>query len=142
MFTRISLSLCIIFLSSLALADGHPTGMWTTIDDETNQPKSRIEITEINGVLSGKIVELLNPSEPNPLCKKCKGDLKNQPILGLTIITDTVKKGDYWKGTILDPKKGKTYKLKLTVVEGDKALKVRGYIGSPLLGRTQVWVKQ
>ena len=42
-------------------------------------------------------------------------------------------------GRILDPNNGKDYRVRLKPVEGGKKLEVRGYIGAPLLGRTQVW---
>jgi len=44
-------------------------------------------------------------------------------------------------GEILDPNNGKTYKVRLTPGDGGKTLSVRGYIGAPLLGRTQTWVR-
>ena len=135
--------ICLVFLfySAFSFSDS-PIGLWTTIDDDTGKPKSVVEITETNGTLTGKIIALLNPKEENPSCKKCKGDNANQPILGLTIIWDTQQKGSAWKGKILDPNNGKTYKVKLTPTEEGKKLKVRGYIGSPILGRTQVWLRK
>ncbi|MGH1485403.1 MAG: DUF2147 domain-containing protein [Cellvibrionaceae bacterium] len=129
----------LFFFSSFVIAENSPVGMWTTIDDKTKQPKSKVEIISADGILSGKIIELFNPSEPNPLCTKCKGEKNNQPILGMTIIWNAIDKGKHWKGKILDPKKGKTYKLKLSLIEDGQKLKIRGYIGNPLLGRTQIW---
>ena len=140
MLNKNLLAFSLLTFSSLTIAS--PAGLWTTIDDKTNKPKSVVEITDNDGKLTGKIIELINPSEPNPLCKKCKGNQKDQPIIGLTIIWDTVAEGDHWKGKILDPKKGKTYKLKLRPSDDGEELKVRGYIGNPLLGRTQIWYKK
>ena len=42
-------------------------------------------------------------------------------------------------GDILDPNNGKVYKVKLKPIDGGKKLDVRGYIGMPMLGRTQTW---
>ncbi|HEX8697910.1 MAG TPA: DUF2147 domain-containing protein, partial [Myxococcaceae bacterium] len=83
------------------------------------------------------------PNEPqNPVCDKCEGALKNQPIIGMVILRDLKKDDDEWTGgTILDPGNGKTYKCKIAVEAGGKKLKVRGYIGMSLLGRTQHWVR-
>ena len=58
----------------------------------------------------------------------------------------SVKKADgednQWDGGhILDPEDGKTYKVRLTPADGGKKLDVRGYIGAPLLGRTQTWIR-
>ncbi|SSS47647.1 signal peptide [Acinetobacter baumannii] len=47
----------------------------------------------------------------------------------------------YENGTILDPKSGKTYKLKGELAEGGKKLKLRGYIGVSALGRNQTWIR-
>uniref|UniRef100_UPI002FD923CC DUF2147 domain-containing protein n=1 Tax=Novosphingobium sp. TaxID=1874826 RepID=UPI002FD923CC len=53
------------------------------------------------------------------------------------------KDGDVWDGgQILDPKNGKTYKVKLKLVDDGKKLDVHGYIGFSLLGRSQVWERQ
>lgn len=119
------------------------TGTWKNIDDNTNKAKSIIEIVRDNGIYTGKIIELLNPSSPNPLCTKCSGDDANQPIKGLTIIKGVSKKQGSWSGgTILDPKKGKAYKVTFTLIDNGQKLKVRGFIGIPALGRTQIWLRQ
>ena len=49
---------------------------------------------------------------------------------------------DKWVGgMILDPAKGSSYKLILKTTDGGKKLDVRGYIGSPMFGRTQTWIR-
>lgn len=124
---------------------GSAVGLWKNIDDHTGKPKALIRISEANGVLRGKIEKLLrDPSQDqNPKCVKCAGELKDQPILGLTIINGMKKDGnEYNGGTILDPDNGKVYKSKMVVVDDGKKLNVRGYIGVPLLGRTQTWIRE
>jgi uncharacterized protein (DUF2147 family) len=44
-------------------------------------------------------------------------------------------------GDILDPNNGKVYRVKLKLVDGGSKLDVRGYIGTPILGRTQTWIR-
>jgi len=115
-------------------------GKWKTIDDETKQAKSIVEIyKKSDGKYYGKVSQLLiKPTNPN--CTSCKDDRKGKPILGLEIIRGLEKDGDeFTDGTITDPKTGKTYKCTITK-SGDK-LNVRGYMGVSLLGRTQVWQK-
>lgn len=122
-----------------------PVGLWKTIDDSTGKPRSLVRITESNGVVSGKIEKLLRePNEDqNPVCDKCEGDLKGKPVLGMTILNGLQKDGDsYSGGTVLDPHNGKTYKAKLTVKDEGKKLEMRGYIGAPLFGRTQTWIRE
>lgn len=134
-----------IFLAFSAVAQESPVGVWKTIDDETKQPKSIVEIVEIDGKLSGKISQLFRkPDEDqNPKCDKCEGEKKDQPILGLTILWDLKKDGSEWTGGhIMDPKNGKTYKCKIKLSDGGKKLDVRGYIGMSLFGRTQTWERQ
>ncbi len=119
-----------------------PVGLWRTVDDETGKAKSLVKIWEKNGKLYGRIVKLINPDDgnANPNCDKCPGALKDKPVVGMTIMKGLSKDGDEWNGgTILDPKNGKTYKVLIEVIKGGKALKVRGYIGFSLLGRTQYW---
>lgn len=126
------------FLITSAIA-ATPVGTWKTIDDETKKAKSYVKITESNGVLYGKIVKLINPSEPDPKCTACKGKKKGQSITGMTIIWGAKKNGDkYTGGKILSPSKGKIYKLKMWN-EGEKKLKIRGYIG--FFYRTQTWYR-
>ena len=81
--------------------------------------------------------------DQNPKCIKCEGDLKDQPIIGLTILKGLKKDDDeYNGGTILDPANGKVYKSKMKLEDGGKKLNVRGYIGMPMMGRSQVWVRE
>ncbi|MYM34211.1 DUF2147 domain-containing protein [Duganella sp. FT94W] len=129
-----------------AFADNtSPAGLWKNIDDETGKPKALIRISDNNGVLSGQIEKLFREpnEEQNPKCDKCDGARKDQPILGMTILSNLKKDGDeYAGGEILDPSNGKLYKSKLHLTDGGKKLSVRGYIGVPMLGRTQTWVRQ
>lgn len=122
-----------------------PAGLWKTIDDASGKPKSLVRITETNGVVSGKIEKLFRePTEDqNPVCDKCEGELKGKPVLGMTILNGLQKDGDsYSGGTVLDPHNGKTYKAKLTLKDDGKKLDMRGYIGAPMFGRTQTWIRE
>jgi uncharacterized protein (DUF2147 family) len=127
---------------SAALAAESPLGRWKTIDDETNKEKSVVEVYEAGGKLYGKIVELLQEKDggAGKLCAKCTGSDYNMPMIGMVFLKDLKKDGDeYTGGTIMDPNNGKTYKCKMELEEGGQKLKVRGFIGFSLLGRTQIW---
>lgn len=122
-----------------------PVGLWKNIDDTTGKPKALIRITESGGELSGKIEKLFRePSEEvNPKCVKCEGDNKDKPIVGLTMLQGMKADGtEYSGGTILDPANGKVYKSKMSLLDDGKKLSVRGYIGVPLLGRSQTWIRE
>ena len=119
-------------------------GLWKTIDDETKKEKSLVRISEAGGVFSGKIEKLLDPdAKPDAVCDKCTDERKDKPILGMAIIRNVKASADdatLWDGgEILDPNNGKVYKVRLQPLDGGKKLEVRGYIGAPLLGRTQTW---
>ncbi len=114
-------------------------GKWKTIDDETQKAKSIVKIYEKDGKAYAKILTLLDEGKKGSLCTECSGKNKNQPIEGLVIINGLKKDGDEWNGgKILDPKTGKKYKCYISL-ENENKLKVRGYVGFALLGRTQYW---
>ncbi len=122
-----------------------PVGVWKTIDDRTRQARSLVQITEVNGVLEGKVIKLFRKADedPNPKCDKCEPPRKDQPVLGMTILWGLKKDGNqYGGGHILDPKQGSVYKSQLRVMPSGKQLEVRGYLGIALIGRTQTWVRE
>ena len=129
-----------------AFAQATPVGLWKTIDDKTQKERSLVRITETAGVFTGHIEKRLDPSaKPEDVCDKCADDRKDKPIQGLEIIRG-VRKSDgddnRWDGgTILSPDEGKTYKVRMSPADGGKKLEVRGYVGAPLLGRTQTWIR-
>ena len=115
-------------------------GLWQTIDDDTKQPRSLVLITIRNQQLSAEITKVYPVTgEPDdPVCKKCKGKLKNAKIIGLNILKDMdFEKGVWQGGEILDPSNGKFYDAKIWI-EKDQ-LQVRGYIG--FFYRTQQWLR-
>ena len=136
------LAACLLLGSAAAwAANDTPVGTWRQIDDVTGRPKSVIQITENNGKLEGKVMQvLLSDDGPHPVCKKCEGERKDQPVEGMVIMWGVSKDDGVWDGgKILDPKNGKVYSVKLSLADGGQKLDVHGYIGISLLGRSQVW---
>jgi uncharacterized protein (DUF2147 family) len=131
--------------SVLAMAQNTPVGLWRTIDDDGKTEKSTVRITSAGGVLTGKVEHITDPAKANEKCVKCEDDRKDQPIVGMVIISGAkqdAEETDKWTGgMILDPAKGSSYKLILKTTDGGKKLDVRGYIGSPMFGRTQTWIR-
>ena len=116
-------------------------GKWKSIDEETNRDESIIEIYQVNGNFYGKIIKLLDPKTKNAVCENCKGKNKNKPIKGLVIINGLKKDGKEWSGgKVLDPKNGKEYKCSITLKDNN-TMKLRGYIGFSLFGRTAYWYR-
>ena len=127
--------------------DPSPVGVWKNIDDITGKPKALIRISQFKGALHGQIEKLfLAPDDnPNPRCVRCSGVHKDQPIIGMVFMSglrqDAKDTNEYNGGEILDPDDGKVYRSKMTLVENGKKLNVRGYIGVPMFGRSQVWLR-
>jgi uncharacterized protein (DUF2147 family) len=145
MMNRFFTGFAFIALAGAALAQNTPVGKWNSIDDKTKEAKAEITITETGGVLSGKITKrLTKDAKPDDKCEECKDARKGQPIIGLEIIRGGKKEdgADVWSGgKILDPENGKEYSFKLTPEDGGKKLSVRGFIGNPMFGRSQTWVR-
>ncbi len=92
---------------------------------EPNHPPS-------DGTMAGK--PITDTNNPNPA-------LRDRTLTGLPLISGFCYEGDNsWKGLIYNPQDGNTYRCNFSMA-GDNLLKVRGYIGIPLLGRTQVWTR-
>ena len=128
----------------LSFAADSPVGLWKTIDDKTNKPRSLVRIVEENGEYKG-IVEkgLREDDNPERVCEKCDAPRKNQKIQGMTFMWGLKKDGNEFKGgEILDPENGKIYRCKMKLVDGGKKLDVRGFIGIALIGRTQTWWRE
>ena len=102
-----------------------PVGLWETIDDESHEPESYVRIWVDNGELFGKVEKLIRkPGESSdPRCTKCAGDKKDQPILGMTILSGLRQEGAVWiGGHILDPDNGTVYKCRIKLEDGGSKL--------------------
>ena len=143
---KLLISAALLTLSSLATAqDASPVGLWKNIDDVSGKPKALIRITETKGELRGQIEKLFPApgADSNPRCTLCEGANKDAAIIGMVFMSGLRKAGDeYSGGQIIDPDNGKVYRSKLALADNGKKLNVRGYIGVPMLGRSQTWVRQ
>ena len=133
----------IIFLSGFYSISNAQSiiGEWETFDDLTGDKLSVVEIYNINDIYFGKIIHLFE--DPlDSVCDQCEDGDHNKPIIGLVIIKNLIKDDDeYNEGTILDPNNGKFYKCYMELI-GTNKLKLRGYIGFSILGRTQYWQRK
>ena len=135
--------LCASLLFALSIWAQSPVGYWKTIDDETNKPKSIVQIYEVDGKIHAKVVKLFRgpDEEQDPKCDECKGSKKDQRIIGMEIMWGLEQDDDEWEdGKILDPKNGKVYSCYISLEDKD-TLKVRGFVGFSLIGRTQYWYR-
>ena len=134
--------LAVSCISAVASAQNSIVGKWKSVDDNTGDPRSIVEILEREGKIYGKIIKLFpKPEEdPDPICDKCDPEDArfNKKIIGMEIIMEMTKDDDeYSGGSILDPEVGKVYRCKVWLEAGK--LKVRGYLGP--FYRTQTWLK-
>ncbi len=115
-------------------------GKWKTIDDETGQEKSIVEIYKENDKYFGVVRKLLLKPQDTK-CEKCTGEEKDKLVVGMVIVKNLVQDGNEFEdGTILDPKNGKIYSCKIWLDEKDNnILNVRGYVA--FFFRTQKWYK-
>jgi len=148
LFIFISAIFLSLALSAAYALEASPLGYWQTIDDVTGKPKAIIQIKRTaNNELVGRILKIYpRPgSDQNMLCTACEGDKRNQRIVGMVILNKLKPNKDsqteWVDGEILDPKNGKTYHSNLKVIADGHKLAVRGYIGFPMFGRSQTWIR-
>ena len=127
-------------IRAMSAVHNSPVGSWKTVDDRTGKAKSVVTIREWQGVLYGRIEELFDPPVPHPLCIRCTGTFKNKPVLGLQILWGMRKDGNQWSGGyVLDPESGNVYHCTISLEDRGKVLRVHGYVGLSIFGRTERW---
>jgi len=118
--------------------DGQVTGMWKITDEKSDVEKSIVEVFEQDNKYFGRVVKIL-PTSNRTHCEHCPGDQKDQPLLGMIILSDLIKnENGGTDGKVLNPATGKTYSCYIELVEPDR-LKMRGYLGFPVFGKTMYW---
>ena len=121
-----------------------PVGLWKTYSDRTGEADGLVRIVEERGEFVGRVEKVFSPpnDSPNPLCGRCPGELRDQPVVGIAVLRGVRRRQDgYTEGTILDPDEGENYRCTLTLKEAGRRLEIHGFIGLPLFGRTQVWTR-
>lgn len=118
-------------------------GFWAQISDD-GKVGGWFFFEKHDGLYDGRLVKMFKqPGDQHhysDVCEKCEGDEKDAPMLGLTIVKGMKREGNkYQDGTILDPRDGTVYHAQMEVSQDGQKLAVRGYLGIPLLGQTQVW---
>lgn len=104
-----------------------------------------IEIELVGDSLVGRIAGSPNdkPDDP-PRYDDLNPDpaLRDRPLKGLTIMSGFTYDADgrWVGGRIYDPNSGKTYKGTIRQIDAN-TLKLRGYVGISLFGRTDTWTR-
>lgn len=115
-------------------------GVWL---NETKDAK--VEIYKSGNKYFGKIIwgKEIFESDGKTSKKDSKNsneELRNRNMLNMIILSGfTYDDGEWTGGELYDPKSGKTYKSKMKL-KGN-SLEIRGYVGSPMFGKTTSWTK-
>jgi len=115
-----------------------PTGLWLT-----ENKRSAIRVTRCESGLCGEVAWIIDGGmqydrkNPDP-------DKRDRPICGLRILWGVAQQpddpADWEDGTVYKADEGETYDVDLTV-QGPDTMKVRGYVGIALFGKSQVWTR-
>lgn len=105
-----------------------------------------------NGPVCGTIVKLNDPKGPDGkvVAPEAATDIHNtdpalrsRKVLGMVLLYNFASTNDpntFEGGTIYNGENGKTYKANIGL-QPDDTLRLRGYVGTPLFGETQVWTR-
>jgi uncharacterized protein (DUF2147 family) len=116
-------------------------GVWSGGD-------SLVEVTAAGETLSMRVLairdavylpdeELGEPGSPRKDDKNPDPALRGRLLVGMELLSEYRWTGKRWEGKIYDPGSGNTYSSRMER-DGER-LKMRGYIGVPMLGRTQLF---
>ena len=124
-------------------AEPSPVGIWLVPEGD-----AKIEVYQTGDELEGKIIWLKEPLDKDGKektdTKNPDEKLRNTPIMNLVFLKGFKKEKDENKwsgGTVYDAKSGNLYKGWIKP-EGDHKLKLRGFVGISLFGRTEEWTRQ
>lgn len=129
----------ILLILSFSINSQAVLGKWNNRDEKTGKIDSVVEIYKKDGLVYAKIIDIMNPELKNAFCTLCKGSVKNKPALGLHVLYKLEKKRNKWVGGYgLDPRTGHYFNVYIKLVNPNK-LKIRGYAGIPIFGKTVYW---
>ena len=120
-------------------------GNWESFYEKSKKPSSIITIYKEGDFFEGAITKTFRDTgrKQTGICESCEGELKNKPILNMVIIRNMQCIQGYCKnGTVLDPTNGKEYHATMRLIDNGLKLKLHGYIGIPLFGRSVVWERE
>jgi uncharacterized protein (DUF2147 family) len=129
-----------------AHAQAAPEGLWRTISDTDGRPRALVRLQMSVGVLTGTAEGSLVPGEnPEAVCIKCPGELRNKPLRGMRILWGLKQSARnprvFEGGRVLDPDSGRIYNAKVTLAPDNASLTMRGFLGIETVGRSQTWLR-
>jgi uncharacterized protein (DUF2147 family) len=115
-------------------------GKWKTIDEKTKKELAVIEIYQKNNKYYGKLIKIINVLSSHAECEKCSAKIKNNSLIGKNVIISLNREDKEFKGFLIDPFSDKKYKCIIKYINNN-FLNVTAYIGFPIFGRSQNWVR-
>lgn len=137
---KIKLILILSFITFVSYAQDITKGTWYN-----SEKTATVKFYTQGGKLYGKIVKLKEPTKDGkPRVDEFNPDKskRNTPLVGMVFLKNFKQANakDWEEGEIYDPKTGKTYSSEMKL-ENENILKVRGYIGISLIGKTTVFTR-
>ena len=127
---------------SLASA-ADPTGLWWA-----EGGAAQVEVVRCGDALCGRVAWLRSPLDESGCLVRDRENpdpaLRGRSVIGIELLRDlrrSHEESDGWVGgKIYDPGSGRTYRAVLRM-DGPDRLRLRGYLGIQLLGRTATWIR-
>jgi uncharacterized protein (DUF2147 family) len=145
---RLTFALAILFAATtFARAEPTVAGFWESRDSDGKTPTAWFLFSGKNEVYSARLVKGFKPKDenappPKELCDVCPGKKKNAHVMGLTLFWGMKRDGlHYTEGSVLDPRDGSVYHALMNLSDDGQELEVRGYLGIPMLGKSQTWYR-
>jgi uncharacterized protein (DUF2147 family) len=141
---RAAIAFILLFTISMPAWSAELTGLWEEYNDDTGNVDALIRIKKLpDNTYEGTIEKILHSADDNPalICKPCQGSLRNQPLLGLRILSGMkrVDTENYAGGEVLDPDDGKTYQCRTRLSEDGNTIQVTGYLSPYWIGQSEIW---
>lgn len=144
---KIAVFFTIMMLALASFAQGNAEKICGTYLVIEKSEVSKVKVTrKPNGDFEGKIIWMQNPKfedgSPKTDVKNPDPAKRNTPADKIVLLHNFKydASDDEWSGEIYNPVEGDMYKA-YAKFESPKKLKVRGYVGLPIFGRSMYWVK-
>lgn len=140
LFLAFSCFFLFTYLGYAASIQPNPEALWRTYDLK-GQARSVLRFYVDNGELKADVYKILLKNGTH--CTHCRGELKNKPYLGMTIIHGLKFKNNKWvNGQVLDTDTGNSYSCTITLSNDGKTMHLHAFKGIPLFGRTIHWKRE
>jgi uncharacterized protein (DUF2147 family) len=141
---RAAIAFMLLFTIAMPAWSAELTGLWEEYNDDTGNVDALIRIKKLpDNTYEGTIEKILPDSVENSklTCTRCQGGLRNQPLLGLRILSGMKRKDEenFEGGGILDPDDGETYSCRIRLSEDGNTIQVTGYLNLYWVGQSEIW---